>query len=683
MTRDLRHSPRATPRNPQYVPGPLSRGARIILVAFLTLGLAAGPVPGQDGDGSSARHGKARLAPDLVAALENGAADRSDRMVRLVANLDVSDSRTLSEDLGRLGGSVRAEYKSVKQAVLEVPLSAVAALTDVAGLDYVAPDRPVFGQASHIQTTTGASQVYPLENWQPLSSFLVTGGLKGYDGSGVGVAVIDSGIDGEHADLRDNGKRRMILTVDFVNEGSSDDPYGHGTHVAGVVAGNGSASRQAGYDYSGIAPKANLLNLRVLDKYGRGYTSNVVAAIDFAIANRAPYNIRVLNLSLAAPPVESYRDDPLCQAVERAVRSGLVVVASAGNFGMDPYGQKVYGGITSPGISPAAITVGALHTRGTDRRSDDVIALYSSRGPTRSRSIDPATGEVMYDNLAKPDLVAPGMRIVSLERYENSLVTWFPFLHVNTGSGNTRNRYMVLSGTSMSAAAVSGAAALILQANPSLTPNMVKAILMHSAQIMNGPDLFEQGTGSLNVEGALRIARALRKDADSLQVGQKLVLLGLPRAESTIAGETVLWGQSLIWGSGLVTGSATLTQQQEAYAQSLIWGSRLAWGAGVTFSDGLYSDRHVVFGQGNQWRYVTWDSGTPLDSGLVYRDDLAASGVEWSASQISDAFFTIDPATLIWGYSRYAWDLSLIWTFEQSLIWGYGLHDQSLIWGAL
>jgi hypothetical protein len=201
---------------------------------------------------------------------------------------------------------------------------------------------------------------------------------------------------------------------------------------------------------------------------------------------------------------------------------------------------------------------------------------------------------------------------------------------------------------------------------------------------MDGPDLFEQGAGLLNVEGALRITRSLRKDASSVQAGQKLAPQGLPRAESTIAGEKFAWSQGVVWNEGWVTGSAVLGTQQQAYAQSLIWGEqRLAWGAGVTFHDGLYSDDHVVFGQANQWRHVTWDSGTQLDGGLVFRDDLAASGVDWLASPIHDSFFTIDPASLIWGYGRYAYELSLIWTFDSSLIWGFGLYDQSLIWGAL
>src|SRR5206468_12851040 len=228
---------------------------------------------------------------------------------------------------------------------------------------------------------------------------------------------------------------------------------------------------------------------------------------------------------------------------------------------------------------PAAITGGATYSRGTDARLDVVVSPFSTRGPTLSHTTVPLTGAVTYDNLAKPDLVAPGARIVSLERDNNYLVTTYPALHVD--GTRTNSRYMMLSGTSMSTGVVSGAVALMLQANPSLTPNQVKAILMYTAQIMNGPSLFEQGAGLLNVDGAVRVAAAMSSKAATAVVGQKLVTgQGLPAPQSVIAGETVAWSQSLIWGFGALRGQAVLTTQQTAYTQSLIWGiGRLdAWG---------------------------------------------------------------------------------------------------------
>jgi hypothetical protein len=227
----------------------------------------------------------------------------------------------------------------------------------------------------------------------------------------------------------------------------------------------------------------------------------------------------------------------------------------------------------------------------------------------------------------------------------------------------------------MAAGAVSGTAALILQANPSLTPNMVKAVLMYSAQIMEGPNLFEQGAGLLNAEGAVRIAASMRADAGRLLPGQSLMTLGSPAARTTVSGATIVWSQSIIWGGGLIQGEATVGTQQYAYAQSLIWGLRdtALWGAGVTWSDGLHSDDSVAYGSGNRWAGVTWDQGALLANGLIWRDDVYASGVCWSNQQMVDAFFTLDPASLIWGYTRLGYDLGLIW--------GYSGFDAGLIWG--
>ena len=189
------------------------------------------------------------------------------------------------------------------------------------------------------------------------------------------------------------------------------------------------------YD-GGIAPGAQLVNVRVLGAQGTGYTSDVIAGIDWVIANQARYNIRVMNLSLGHPVGESCVTDPLCEAVARAVGAGIVVVASAGNDGRAANGAPILGGITSPGNSPFAITVGALNTWGTTDRSDDTVTDYSSRGPTK------------FDLAVKPDLAAPGNRIISLEANHGYLVDHYPVLH-RAGSGT--NAYMQLSGTSMAA----------------------------------------------------------------------------------------------------------------------------------------------------------------------------------------------------------------------------------------
>jgi subtilisin family serine protease len=654
---------------------PLRSVLRGLARAFIILILFGGLLPplARAASSNGYAYGHGRLAQDLREML---ARSSPDERITVVVNLkNGSQAEETLDRINELGGNVRSSLKHVQQLVVEIPLGAVEALAVVPGLEYVAPDRVVRGLASHIGATTGASQVYPPSIGVSLSGFLISGGLVGYDGSGIGVAVVDSGVDPDHFDLRDGGRRRVVHSADFVKSGSSDDPYGHGTHVAGTIAGNGSSSLQSGHDYTGIAPGAHLVSLRVLDDYGRGTISGVIAAIDYAIANRALWNLRVLNLSLAAPPVDSHLDDPLCHAVERAAWAGLVVVTAAGNFGTDAYGNTLYGSITSPGISPAAITVGSVDTRGTDSRSDDRVAVFSSRGPTRSHRTDETTGEPLYDDLAKPDLVAPGMKVVSLERHDSVIIRYFPFLHVSMRSDNPKSRYMYLSGTSMSSGVVSGAAALILQANPSLTPNMVKAILMYSAEVMSGEDLFEQGAGSLNVEGAMRLARAMRNDAGTRLPGQTLIPGWMPRPQSTIAGEPLAWSQSIIWGRAFATGTAAISRQQEAYARSIIWGRGewSVWGSGVTWLDGIYAVDHVVYGRYGGWDGVVWDSATRLENGVLFRDDLSAVAADWQQDLIAPEFYTLDGSSIIWGYRL----------GDQGLIWGFlrYLFDMGLIWG--
>ena len=164
------------------------------------------------------------------------------------------------------------------------------------------------------------------------------------------------------------------------------------------------------------------VSLRVLDNYGVGFTSNVINAVQWAVANKTTYGIDVINLSLGHPIFEPAATDPLVQAVEAAVRAGIVVVASAGNTGTNPLtGQVGYAGISSPGNAPSAITVGAMRTQDTARRSDDVIADYSSRGPT------------WYDGYAKPDVVAPGHRVVGPAATNQTLYTLFPSNRVTLG----------------------------------------------------------------------------------------------------------------------------------------------------------------------------------------------------------------------------------------------------------
>jgi serine protease AprX len=325
--------------------------------------------------------------------------------------------------------------------------------------------------------------------WQGTSGLLGLLGTPGYNGNGINVAVVDSGIS-QHSAIGS----RVLARVNFVSSepGVFGDPFGHGTHVAGMIGGNGSAARYVTSAYSGgSAPGVKFVDVRVLDRTGVGYTSEVIAGIDWVVANRSRYNIRVLNLSLGHPVAEPAATDPLCRAVERAVDAGIVVVVSAGNYGLTPTGAPILGGITSPGNSPSAITVGALDTKGTLDRGDDVVAPYSSRGPTR------------FDWTVKPDVVAPGTRIVSLEAAGSYIAATYPSWHI---AGSGQNAYNRLSGTSMSTAVVSGGVALLLDAYPRLSPAQVKLLLQSGARFVPSGGLIAAGTGSVDFNASVRLA---------------------------------------------------------------------------------------------------------------------------------------------------------------------------------
>lgn len=253
--------------------------------------------------------------------------------------------------------------------------------------------------------------------------------------------------------------------------------------MAGIIAGNGALSRRAGTaSLRGVAPQANLAGVKVPDAEGRGTVGRVLQGINWCLINRQALRIRVLNLSLSGAVMESFRTDPLCQAAERAIEAGLLVVAAAGNRGRalpsDPNSPSVYGTIGSPGNDPYALTVGATKTMGTMGIADDAVTSYSSRGPT------------LFDLIVKPDLVAPGNRVVSLDAQAN-------------GYGYTEK-----SGTSMAAPVVSGAAALLLAREPTLTPATVKVRLMKTARRRWNPsqpipDRFAAGAGYLDLPAAL------------------------------------------------------------------------------------------------------------------------------------------------------------------------------------
>ncbi len=361
----------------------------------------------------------------------------------------------------------------------------VAGLAGESAVKGLASDLPVQSAMKVSDKAMGADQT---RAGVPGSWLLGLGAIAGVTGKNIGVAIVDSGI-APHLALA--GK--VVAAKSFVpGDTSVNDAFGHGTHIAGIIAGAASAASKVTSEYSGgIAPGAQLINARVLGADGSGQTSSVIAGLDWVLANRGLHRIRVVNLSLGHPVTGPCVTDPLCSSIARLVANGLVVVVSAGNQGKAANGQAVLGGISSPGNSPMALTVGALNTWNTVIRSDDTVATYSSRGPTA------------YDLVVKPDVAAPGNKIVSLEAPNGYLARNYGALHV-AGSGS--NAYYRMSGTSMSAGMVSGAAALMLEAGPGLQPAQVKVALQHTATFLPRDGLMAAGAGSVNVWAARRAA---------------------------------------------------------------------------------------------------------------------------------------------------------------------------------
>ena len=463
-----------------------------------------------------------------------------------LADLSAEINPATMDDSLSLIGAVSADVTSDT-------LDVVAALPYV---DYIAADVPTFGTdySASLDVTNAA---IGLGDITPPTA----GGL---DGDGVGVAVLDSG----SADVRDldgaHGRSRVVAFVDFVNRHRQMyDNGGHGTFVNGLIAGNGASSLptdqggKATTQYRGVAPAADIVSLKVLDSHGQGRASSLIAAIAWAICHRHQYNIRVMNISVEGDVTSPAAYDPLDRAVDAAWRSGIVVVCAAGNEGA--FGQ---GGILSPGNDPYAITVGASDTQQTAGTGDDAVCSYSSVGPT------------LYDEYAKPDLVAPGNHIVSLRAPGSWVDVTYPQTRVAVStyipgaSSWLPSTYAVMSGTSASAPVVAGAAALLIQQDPSLTPGDVKLRLMDSADPLPGGSSYAQGAGELNVAAAL--ADPARTDGYDLSAK-------LGNGSTVLPPDVLLQWQKYAWSKYAWSKYAWSKYAWSKYAWSKYAWSKYAW----------------------------------------------------------------------------------------------------------
>ncbi|MBW8861124.1 MAG: S8 family peptidase [Acidobacteria bacterium] len=521
--------------------------------------------------------------------------------------------------------------------VLDLPNGALKQLAKHPDVFRVHYDRPIAAHNYRTSITVGARVVQD---------------FMGLTGAGVGIAVIDSGITAWHDDLTNKtaklfpyGNQRVSKFVDFVNGRTLPyDDNGHGSHVAGIIGGNGYDSYG---EKTGVAPDANLVSLKVLDQEGKGTISNIIAALNWIATNGATYNVRVVNMSVGAGIHASYWTDPLTLATKKLTDKGIVVVAAAGNLGKAADGKLQYGGITAPGNAPWVLTVGASSTMGTLTRYDDQMAEFSSSGPS------------FIDFEAKPDLVAPGVSTVSLAVPGSTFYTSKSTFLLNGTRLLGSKPYLALSGTSMAAPVVAGSVALMLQANPKLTPNLVKAVLQYTAQSYPGYASLRQGAGFLNTLGAVRLAQYYVAP----KVGDKVPVQSV-------------WSRQILWGSHRLSGGI-MKPSANAWANTVVWGSaktmastgdNIVWGSMALNGDNIVwgsstSGDNIVWGSSMVGDNIVWGSSTNGDN-IVWGSDCGGADCD------STVWGSSDGDNIVWGSCNSG----------DNIVWGSSLGD-NIVWG--
>ena len=580
---------------------------RVLVVAALaTLIFAAPPA----GIAQSQGEGYGKLSREVADNLRMAGTD--DFVAVIVQTRGPATDDLLTRARAR-GAQLKGRHASIDGYTARVPASQLVTLADDPDVEHVSSDAAITAHMDVAYFSTRAAAA--LQNFPTL------------DGRGVGVAIVDTGV-GTHDDLTRLKDDPALIRVSVAQGSPSvNDGYGHGTHVAGIIGGNGysSSDSRSFRRFQGLSRKSTLVSIKALADDGTGYTSDIIAAIDWAVANKAVYNIRVLNLSLGHPVFESYTTDPLCRAVRKAWQAGIVVVVAAGNDGQVGSG---FGTITSPGNDPMVITVGAMDDRGTASTSDDVLAPYSSKGPS------------LIDFVAKPDLVAPGTYIQSLRTTGSYLDTayhdWTLKLRDykdDPSSADKDGLYYTLSGTSMAAPMVAATAALMIQKEPTLNPDSVKARLMISAA-KDVALVFETGAGSLNIDAALKVPGTFT---------------AAPSPTSYLGSDgyiyvddlSLIWGGS--WNLALIWGSYYYSYRFSS-PMMLVWGGTKAYAYNI---DMYASPDGTTASSGFIWT----GRGKAASVTVVENSQVTSNGLIWGSygSMLMNSTGLVDANAAIWG----------------------------------
>jgi serine protease AprX len=480
----------------------------------------------------------------------------------VVSAANASAGQSAAQAVVRSGGSLNRRLGLIDGFAAFVPAWALVPLVQLPGVRSVTPDATMRPLAATYSPTADVASLYNTAG--------ITGARymwsKGFTGKGVDIALVDTGI-APVAGLTTAGKVVNGPDISFDSQFAQLaylDGYGHGTHMAGIIAGRDSTAIAGSYatdttSFLGIAPDARLVSVKVGDQTGATDVSQVIAGIDWVVQHRHDngLNIRLINLSFGTNSQQSYLNDPLAFAAEQAWKAGITVVASAGNDG------QTAAGLADPAFDPILLAVGAVDTNNSLLLSDHMVAAFSTYGSTKRA----------------PDVVAPGVHIASL-RVPGSYID-----NRYGAAGVVGDRFLRGSGTSQAAAVTTGAAALLLQENPSATPDQIKNLLTSSAYELNDVSNTSQGNGEISLKAAFKteLGDDLQHFAASTGTGS------LEQARGThhlTAGGVTLTGEQDIFGAAFDTAAIALAEA-----------------AGNSWTGGVFNGNSWT---GNSWTGNSW-----------------------------------------------------------------------------
>ena len=598
------------------------RLARVTMAALLTLLLAAAAAPAsetEDDDEGVAWLGERNVVTAKVDEALLGATGTTSIIVQAAKGMVAAAERAVAT----AQGTVVTSLPLVNGFEARVPATSLPSIAAQASVRSVSANRQAsFEEYSYDESTTA-------------SSFARTSGAsalwsKGYLGQGIGVAVIDTGIS-PMPDLAG----RIVHGPDLSGEGNVIDTYGHGTVMAGIIGGSGadSATRTGGA-YTGVAPRSTLVAVKAAGRNGVVDVSTMLQAMHWVAAYKDQFNIRVLNLSWGTSSTQSPALDPLNYAVQRLWKRGIVVVVAAGNSG--PHA----GSITKPGDDPVVLTVGAYDDKQNVDATDDALASWSSRGPTAA-------------GIRKPDLVAPGRTLTASRSSGSYVETTYPKALISPS-------YIKGSGTSEAAAVVSGLAALVLQANPNLTPDQVKGLLTSTASPIAGVSGESQGAGRVLGGAALTAATAATVPAYTQNTpGSGLGSLEASRGGANVQSDCnrdgvaeIIKGEIDVRCEAWVPATWTTTPWDGSAWTGDLWPatdwSAASW-TGRAWTGGTWSGRAWT---GRAWTGSSWSD--TLWAGRAWTG-AEWTGSSWSSTSWTTAEYESEFANAFWGPKAPRW----------------------------